>query len=80
MVCDELVIVHDGQVEAFNESLDDTFWLARREDGNCQQLWRNIPARETARRREIRQQEAQRRAQLKPLTDCGNPTRNDNHS
>jgi len=70
MVCDELVIVHDGEVEVFNESLDEySAWLARREDTRTASVAEQSGPGKSPGRREIRQQEAQRRAELKPLTD-----------
>jgi ATP-binding cassette subfamily F protein 3 len=71
MVCDALVIVHDGEVEVFNESLDDySAWLERREDSKLSAaLPEHSGSGKSPGRREIRQQEAQRRAELKPLTD-----------
>jgi len=70
MVCDELVIVHDGEVEVFNESLEEySAWLARREEAGSPSLALQSLTGKSPGRREIRQQEAQRRAELKPLTD-----------
>ena len=70
MVCDELVIVHDGEAEVFNESLDEySAWLARREDGSTSTVAEQTSTGKSPGRREIRQQEAQRRAELKPLSD-----------
>ncbi len=70
MVCDELVIVHDGEVEVFNESLDEySAWLARRENTGTSFVAEQPGMGKSLGRREIRQQEAQRRAELKPLTD-----------
>ena len=69
MVCDELVIVHDGQVEAFDQSLDDyAAWLAQREEEKSPEA-ESASTTKSPGRRELRQLEAQRRAQLKPLSD-----------
>jgi ATP-binding cassette subfamily F protein 3 len=69
-VCDELVVVHDGLVERFDESIDDyPAWLAERQsaDGGG----RSDESRESAptNKKRQRQEEAQRRLALKPLTD-----------
>jgi len=70
MVCDELVIVHDGEVEVFNESLDEySAWLARREGIKPSAASAQTGTGKSPGRREVRQQEAQRRVELKPLTD-----------
>ena len=72
MVCDELVIVHDGEVDAFDESLDDyPSWLAQRE---LEQESVNTesspdPTLKTVNKKEQRQADAARRARLKPLSD-----------
>jgi ATP-binding cassette subfamily F protein 3 len=69
-VCDELVVVHDGLVERFDASIDDyPAWLADRQsaegggrrDESCEVSPTN--------RKRQRQEEAQRRLELKPLTD-----------
>jgi ATP-binding cassette subfamily F protein 3 len=72
-VCDELLIVHDSIVDRFSRSLDDyPAWL-KEQQGND-----NKPAgdqREAEKpkpqvnKKQLRQQEAQRRQRLKPLTD-----------
>jgi ATP-binding cassette subfamily F protein 3 len=70
MVCDELVIVHDGEVEAFTESLDEySTWLAQREGARLPAIAEQRAAAKSPGRREVRQQEAHRRVALKPLTD-----------
>jgi ATP-binding cassette subfamily F protein 3 len=76
MVCDELVIVHDGEVEAFDQSLDDyASWLAQREEQKASgdkataAFTNGKPAGKSPGKRETRQLEAQRRSQLKPLSD-----------
>ena len=70
MVCDELVIVHDGEVEVFDESLDEySAWLARRESIKPSSFPEQPGTGKSPGRREVRQQEAQRRVELKPLTD-----------
>ncbi|MGH8035266.1 MAG: ATP-binding cassette domain-containing protein, partial [Lysobacterales bacterium] len=72
MVCDELVIVHDGEVDAFEQSLDDyPAWLAQREESKLSEA-ETIESARAAKpqgRREVRQLEAQRRVQLKPFLD-----------
>lgn len=73
MVCDELVIVHDGEVDDFDRSLDDyPSWLAQREEDKAANGDSDAQATngKTLGKRELRQQEAQRREQFKPLADC----------
>lgn len=70
MVCDELVIVHDGEVEVFEDSLDEySAWLARREGIKSLSFSEQSGTGKSPGRREVRQQEAQRRVELKPFTD-----------
>jgi len=69
-VCDELIVVHDGLVERFDDSIDDyPAWLAERQstdlDGDRDKSRETSPAN----RKRQRQEEAQRRLALKPLTD-----------
>jgi ATP-binding cassette subfamily F protein 3 len=69
-VCDELVVVHDGLVERFDASIDDyPAWLAERQAGDAGS--RRDESREASptNRKRQRQEEAQRRLELKPLTD-----------
>jgi ATP-binding cassette subfamily F protein 3 len=69
-VCDELMIVHDGIVDRFDRSLDDyPAWLREQqalaaEDPNE----RSKPDRSVS-RKQVRQEEARRRKELKPLLD-----------
>ena len=70
-VCDELLIVHDGIVDRFDRSLDDyPAWLKEQEDeaGQSAAKWQDTPAK-PANRKQQRQEQAQRRQQLKPLYD-----------
>ncbi len=71
-VCDELLIVHDGGVERFTESLDDyPAWLKDREDQADQAAikWQDTPQK-TVNKKQQRQQQAERRKRLKPLYDA----------
>jgi len=71
-VCDELIIVHDGQVEPFEQSLDEyPAWLALRDEGKAAEPSDQRPDRQpkTPGKREQRQVEARKRARLKPLSD-----------
>ena len=72
-VCDELLIVHDGIVDRFDRSLDEyPAWLKEQQaseratDPNGGDT--ALPVK-PASRKQIRQQEAQRRQRLKPLYD-----------
>ncbi len=70
-VCDELLIVHDGIVERFTESLDDyPTWLKDREGAQdeLEQKWQT-DAVKTVSKKQQRQLQAQRRQRLKPLYD-----------
>jgi len=76
MVCDELVLVNDGEVARFNGSLEDYLqWLAERQSVTRQNAPEAEQAEEaqtgnqTLTRREQRQLNAQHRLALKPLTD-----------
>ncbi len=68
-VCDELLIVHDGRVEEFTETLDDyPTWLA--EQAQKRSAGVNTDADDSSNRlskKELRQAEARRREELKPL-------------
>ena len=67
-VCDELLIVHDGIVDRFKRSLDEyPAWL-KEQDAREDQRIDEKPAKQLS-RKQIRQQEAQRRQRLKPLYD-----------
>jgi ATP-binding cassette subfamily F protein 3 len=67
-VCDELLIVHDGIVDRFKLSLDEyPAWL-KEQDGREDQRVDEKPAKQLS-RKQVRQQEAQRRQRLKPLYD-----------
>jgi ATP-binding cassette subfamily F protein 3 len=70
-VCDELLIVHDGIVDRFNQSLDDyPAWLREQEEKAEQAAakWQE-PATKSVNRKQQRQEQAQRRKRLKPLYD-----------
>ena len=67
-VCDELLIVHDGIVDRFKLSLDEyPAWL-KEQDAREDQRVDEKPAKQLS-RKQVRQQEAQRRQRLKPLYD-----------
>jgi ATP-binding cassette subfamily F protein 3 len=69
-VCDELIVVHDGVVERFDQDLDDyPAWLADQQaaDRGASPDGQNGPA--ATNRKHQRRAEAQRRLALKPLTD-----------
>ena len=72
-VCDELLIVHDGIVDRFDRSIDEyPAWLNEKK---VQEGTKEVadPATESSTpqlsKKQIRQQEAQRRQRLKPLYD-----------
>ena len=70
-VCDELLIIHDGVVERFDRSLDDyPAWLKEQDEKAEQSAakWQDAPTRPVNRKQQ-RQEQAQRRQQLKPLYD-----------
>ncbi|HNP65113.1 MAG TPA: ATP-binding cassette domain-containing protein [Woeseiaceae bacterium] len=70
-VCDELLIVHDGTVERFTESLDDyPAWLRDREEqaGQVALKWQDTPQK-AVNKKQQRQEQAERRKRLKPLYD-----------
>ncbi len=70
-VCDELLIVHDGIVDRFNRSLDDyPAWLREQEEMSVEATakWQDGPAKNVNKKQQ-RQEQAQRRQRLKPLTD-----------
>jgi ATP-binding cassette subfamily F protein 3 len=67
-VCDELLIVHDGIVDRFKRSLDEyPAWL-KEQDAREDQRVTEKPAKQLS-KKQVRQQEAQRRQRLKPLYD-----------
>ncbi|NOX70210.1 MAG: ATP-binding cassette domain-containing protein [Gammaproteobacteria bacterium] len=72
-VCDDLLIVHDGIVDRFERSLDEyPAWLKERQSGGNPAVSRENDNESAARqpnRKQVRQQEAQRRQRLKPLYD-----------
>jgi ATP-binding cassette subfamily F protein 3 len=70
-VCDELLIVHDGIVDRFDRSLDDyPAWLKEQDEKADQSTakWQDTPAKPVNKKQQ-RQEQAQRRQQLKPLYD-----------
>ena len=72
-VCDELIIVHDGEVDRFDRSLDDyPSWLAQQEQSKAEtsQSAGANSAQKPPGKREQRQAEARKREELKPLSDC----------
>jgi ATP-binding cassette subfamily F protein 3 len=71
-VCDELLIVHDGKVDRFSQSLDEyPAWLKDQELGRNQERddTENGGSSKRANKKQQRQQQAQRRERLKPLYD-----------
>ena len=69
-VCDELLIVHDGIVERFRQSLDDyPGWLKAQEDNAAGSTEKPDKPARTVSRKQQRQEQAQRRRRLKPLSD-----------
>ena len=72
-VCDELLIVHDGIVDRFKQSLDEyPAWLKERELSSGQQedqTSSDQPPVKQLSKKQQRQEQAQRRQRLKPLTD-----------
>jgi ATP-binding cassette subfamily F protein 3 len=71
-VCDELLVVHDGTVDRFNQSLDDyADWLREQQAGSGPEVSRDQQRNSNKQpgRRQQRQIEAQRRRELKPLSD-----------
>lgn len=69
-VCDDLYIVHNGQLHEFRESLDDyPNWLrAQDESAEDESSTASQPERSFS-KKQARQDEAKRRQQLKPHTD-----------
>jgi ATP-binding cassette subfamily F protein 3 len=70
-VCDELLIVHDGIVDRFKESLDDyPQWLKDREQKHDNAALQKRPQVEKQlSKKKQRQEQAQQRQRLKPLYD-----------
>jgi len=71
-VCDELVVVHDGEVEQFDRSLDDyPDWLNERATATASHRGPLLDAAgpAPANRRQLRQEQARLRLRLKPLSD-----------
>jgi ATP-binding cassette, subfamily F, member 3 len=70
-VCDELLVVHDGVVEAFDRDLDEyPVWLAENQAGPADGPGsKRADSSTTSNRKHQRQMEAQRRLALKPLSD-----------
>lgn len=70
-VCDELLIVHDGIVDRFTESLDDyAQWLKDRDKSAEEAVKKWQPQTDTGlTKKEQRQAQAQERQRLKPLRD-----------
>ncbi len=72
-VCDVLYVVHKGQLLEFNHSLDEySNWLKSTDSADSvtsQSVASAKPAQVTTSKKQIRQQEAQRRQLLKPLRD-----------
>ena len=71
-VCDELLIVHDGIVDRFTRSLDEyPAWLKEQEVREIQGPTDKDKEKPTKKlnKKQLRQQEAQRRQRLKPLYD-----------
>ena len=69
-VCDELLLVHAGTVEHFDQTLDDyPAWLAEQQPSQRKTQAAASPARQPVNRKLQRQQEAQRRQALKPMAD-----------
>ena len=70
-VCDELLIVHDGIVDRFNRSIDDYPTWLKEQDEKAEQAaakWQEEPAK-AVNKKQLRQEQAQRRQRLKPLYD-----------
>jgi ATP-binding cassette subfamily F protein 3 len=71
-VCDELLIVHHGIVDRFEQSLEDyPAWLREQQAGNRQVTGTESRPQEQEQinRKQQRQMEAEQRRKLKPLTD-----------
>tara|TARA_R110002049_G_scaffold60567_1_gene162505 strand:+ start:7814 stop:9736 length:1923 start_codon:yes stop_codon:yes gene_type:complete len=69
-VCDELMVVRDGGVEAFTRSLDEyPDWLREQEAAQLESVQPPPAENRSTSRKEQRQIEARRRERLKPFTD-----------
>ncbi len=69
-VCDELLIVHDGFVDEFSRSLDEyPAWLREQQGDADDEDDIQESANKQVNKKQLRQQEAQRRERLKPLTN-----------
>ena len=70
-VCDELLIVHDGIVDRFKRSLDEyPAWLKEQQSSeDAVVAGKSTQKKSQVNRKQLRQQQAQRRQQLKPLFD-----------
>ena len=67
--CDELLIVHDGRVDRFNRSLDEyPAWLREQEERRANAQPESQPAK-SATKKQLRQEQAEKRRRLKPLRD-----------
>jgi ATP-binding cassette subfamily F protein 3 len=69
-VCDELMIVHDGVVDRFDRSLDDyPEWLREQQALAAEDVNEQSKPDRAVSRKQVRQEEARRRKELKPLLD-----------
>lgn len=69
-VCDELMVVRDGGLEAFTRSLDEyPDWLREQEAAQLESVQPPPAENRSTSRKEQRQIEARRRERLKPFTD-----------
>jgi len=69
-VCDELMNVHDGTVDYFNQSLDEyPTWLKEQQAGPAPDPESGRRTTASSNKKHQRQQEARKRQQLKPLSD-----------
>jgi ATP-binding cassette subfamily F protein 3 len=69
-VCDDLYIVHDGELHEFRQPLDDyPEWLRQREEGLAAGDTGGKPDPVTTSKRQTRQEEARKRRLLQPHTD-----------
>jgi len=68
-VCDELLVVHDGQVERFDHDVDGyAAWLKARDELAETGTEASTPRNAAADRRQRRREDAERRRRLSPLT------------
>ncbi len=69
-VCDTLLIVHDGEVSEFDQSIDDyPAWLQSQQGIDKSAGYDNRSTTESISRKQQRRQEAERRKALKPFLD-----------